>query len=124
MKNQSDNTMTVDQYIASAPEHTQEILRTIRKQVQKQVPDAVESISYEMPAFKLNGKPLIYFAGWQEHIGIYPTPSGVSALDAELAPYKHAKGSVNFPLDKPIPYDLIEKMVLVRKEEIETGAGH
>ena len=84
--------------------------------VREAAPDAIEKISYQMPTFYLNGN-LVHFAAFKNHIGFYPTPSGISTFDDELDPYKRAKGSVRFPLDKPIPYDLIEKIVRFRVKE-------
>jgi uncharacterized protein YdhG (YjbR/CyaY superfamily) len=77
----------------------------------------VEAISYQMPTFKLKGKNLVHFAGYKHHIGFYPTPQGMTAFDDELSKYKHAKGSAQFPLDQPMPYDLIEKIVKFRVGE-------
>ena len=102
---------TVDEYIKTFTPDVQLILEKIRKIVRKASPDAVESISYGMPAYKLNKKPLVYFAAWEKHIGFYATPSGNAAFKKELSAYKGAKGSVQFPLNEPIPYDLIERMV-------------
>jgi uncharacterized protein YdhG (YjbR/CyaY superfamily) len=108
---------TIDEYIKAFPEDVQIILEKIRQTVQKAAPESVETISYQMPAFKLNGRILIYFAAWKEHIGLYPTPSGTEAFKKELSQYKVAKGSVQFPLDKPIPYALIGKIVKFRSSE-------
>jgi len=108
---------SIDEYIRTFNPEIQEILQNIRKIIQSAAPEAVEAISYQMPTFKLNGKNLVHFAGYKHHIGFYPTPHGMTAFDAELSKYKHAKGSVQFPLDEPIPYDLIEKIVKFRVEE-------
>ena len=107
----------VDQYISTFPEDVQVILEKIRSIVKKAAPDAVESIAYQMPAYKTNKKPLVYFAGFKNHIGLYATPSGHEEFSRELSKYKHGKGSVQFPLDKPIPFDLIRQMVEFRVEE-------
>ena len=107
----------VDSYIAAYPEATQVVLITVRGIIKKAAPGAVESISYAIPAYKLNNRPIIYFAGYAKHIGIYATPSGQAAFSEELSKYKQGKGSVQFPLnnpnqpDQPIPYDLIRRMV-------------
>ncbi|MCB9311922.1 MAG: DUF1801 domain-containing protein [Lewinellaceae bacterium] len=85
--------------------------------VREEVPEATESISYGMPAWKLNGKPLVYMAGYRHHVGFYATPSGHEAFQEELAAYKQGKGSVQFPLDQPLPVDLIRRMVRFRAEE-------
>ncbi|MFZ2456804.1 MAG: DUF1801 domain-containing protein [Candidatus Altiarchaeia archaeon] len=108
---------TVDEYIKTFPEGVQVILEKVRRTIQKEAPDAVETIGYQMPAFKQNGRVLVYFAGWKDHIGFYPTPSGTAAFKKELSQYQGAKGSVKFPMDKPIPFDLIEKIVKFRVKE-------
>jgi uncharacterized protein YdhG (YjbR/CyaY superfamily) len=95
------------------PEETQKKLEQIRKAVKKLAPAAEEVISYGMPAFKLNGM-LVFYAGYEKHIGFYPTPSGIEAFKKELSVYKNAKGSVQFPLDKPLPMTLINNMVKFR----------
>ena len=107
----------VDQYISAFPEDVQVILKKIRSIVKKAAPDAVESIAYQMPAYKSNKKPLVYFAGFKNHIGLYATPTGHEEFSRELSKYKHGKGSVQFPLDKPIPYDLIKQIVEFRVQE-------
>jgi len=112
----------IDLYISNFPEDVQEILTQIRTIINKVVPDAVEDISYGMPAFKTNGKPLVYFAGYKNHIGFYATPTGHEYFSAELSNYKQGKGSVQFPIDKPIPFDLIKRIVEFRvKENISKG---
>jgi uncharacterized protein YdhG (YjbR/CyaY superfamily) len=107
----------VNEYIKTFPEDVQRILEKIRAIIKEKVPEAVESISYGMPAYKLYGKPLVYFAAFQNHIGFYATPSGHTELAHELSKYKQGKGSVQFPLDQPIPFDLIERIVAFRVEE-------
>ncbi len=108
---------TIKEYIKTAPKSVQPTLTKIYDTIKKTAPGAVESISYQMPAFKLNGKPLVYFAAWEHHIGFYATPSGNAAFKKELAKYKGAKGSVQFPLDEPIPFTLIERMVKYKVKE-------
>ena len=108
---------TTDDYIKTFPRDIQIILEKIREIIQKAAPEAEESISYQMPAFKLKGKPLVYFAAWKNHIGFYATPSGNKAFKKELSVYKGAKGSVQFQTDKPIPYDLIKKIVVFRMKK-------
>lgn len=108
---------TVNDYIASFPEPVQVILEAIRETIKKEVPEAVESISYGMPAYKLNGKPLVYFAGYAKHIGFYATPTGHEAFAKELSVYKQGKGSVQFPLNEPMPMALIKKIVHFRVGE-------
>ena len=114
MKTQSS---TIDEYIKNFPTDVQRILEKMRQTIRKAAPDAVESISYQMPTFKMNGKNLVHFAAFQKHIGFYPIPSGIEAFKKELSPYKQGKGSVQFPLDEPIPYDLVEKIVKYRVKE-------
>jgi len=108
---------TIDEYIKAFPEDVQGILQKIRLTIRKAAPKAVESISYQMPTFKLNGKGLVYFAAFKNHIGFYPIPSGVKAFEKELSPYKQGKGSVQFPIDKPIPHELVRRIVRFRAKE-------
>ncbi len=107
---------TVDEYISKYPEKVQIILQKFRETIKKAAPEAEEIISYQMPAFKQNGN-LVYFGGWKNHIGFYPTSSGTVAFKKELSVYEGAKGSVKFPLDKPIPYGLVSKIVKFRVRE-------
>ena len=108
---------TVDEYIKTFPEDIQTILKKIRDVIKTSAPGAAESIAYGMPAYKMNGKPLVYFAAFAKHIGFYATPSGHTEFADELSKYKQGKGSVQFPLDKPTPYDLIKRMVIFRVKE-------
>ena len=96
----------------------QSILEKIRQTIQKTAPGAVVVISDQIPTFKLNDKNLVHFGAFKNHIGFYPTPSVIKAFKKELSQYKGAKGSVQFPLNKPIPYDLLEKIVMFRAKEI------
>lgn len=107
----------VENYIAQFPGEVQDILRRVRELVKAHAPDAEESIAYGMPAYKTHKKPLVYFAAFKSHIGLYATPSGHSAFKEELSHYKQGKGSVQFPLNQTIPYDLIEKILRFRVEE-------
>jgi uncharacterized protein YdhG (YjbR/CyaY superfamily) len=107
----------IDEYISRYPDDIQAILQKIRTTIREAAPDAVETISYQMPTFKFAGKYLVYFAAHKNHIGLYPTPGPIQELNAELAPYEAGKGSLRFPLDKPIPYHLITKVVEVRMAE-------
>jgi len=111
------DTQTVDTYIQGFPEEVRELLRKVRSTISQNAPEAVEGIAYGMPAYKANGKPLVYFAGYRSHLGFYATPSGHEAFAKELSRYKQGKGSVQFPLDKPIPYDLIGRIVAFRVKE-------
>ena len=107
---------TIDEYIQTFPTETQKKLRAIRKLISKLAPEATEKISYQMPTFYLNGN-LIHFAAFAHHIGLYPTPSGVEEFKRELSKYKQGKGSVQFPLDEPLPLDLIGRIVKFRVEK-------
>jgi uncharacterized protein YdhG (YjbR/CyaY superfamily) len=107
---------TIDEYIARCPADVQPILRKIRTTIRKAAPAATEKISYQMPGFHLNGM-LVWFAPHNDYIGFYPTASGVEAFKKELAAYEQTKGSVHFPLAKPMPYDLITKIVKYRAAE-------
>lgn len=105
------NYNSIDQYISTFPKEVQEKLEKIRQIIKAIVPEATETISYQMPTFKIGGKNLVHFAGYEKHIGFYPTPTGVDSFKNELSPYKQGKGSVQFKLDEPIPYELISKIV-------------
>ncbi len=102
---------SIDEYIAAFPDDMQKILKKVRSTIQAAAPEAQETISYEIPTFKLNGKYLIYFAGWKNHISIYPIPSGDAAFQKAVEPYVSGKGTLKFPVDKLIPYPLITQMV-------------
>ncbi|HSN61790.1 MAG TPA: DUF1801 domain-containing protein, partial [Ferruginibacter sp.] len=108
---------TIDDYISGFPKETQIVLKKIRMAIKKLVPNAEETISYAIPTFKLNGHYLIYFAAFNNHIGFYATPTGHEKFQEALSKYKQGKGSVQFPLDKPMPYDLIKQIVLFREQE-------
>ncbi len=114
---------TIDQYIAGYPDDVQEILEKVRRTVRKAAPGAEEAIKYRMPTFTLNGN-LVHFAAFKKHIGFYPVPTGIEAFKKELSVYEGGKGSVQFSLDKPIPYDLISRIVKFRvKENLKTAAA-
>jgi uncharacterized protein YdhG (YjbR/CyaY superfamily) len=110
---------TIDEYIAGFPETIQAVLEQVRQTIKKAAPNAEEKISYAIPTFKLNGN-LVHFAAFKNHIGFYALPSGNEAFQEELSAYKSGKGSIQFPLDKPMPLDLITKIVNFRvKENLE-----
>jgi uncharacterized protein YdhG (YjbR/CyaY superfamily) len=109
----------IDDYISDFPGETQKYLNEMRELIRKLAPDSVESISYAIPTFSLNGKYLVYFAGFKNHIGLYPTPVGMEAFKEELLNYKTGKGSVQFPLNKPLPIALITKIVKYQIEQNE-----
>lgn len=108
---------TADEYIASFPKEVQQLMEQVRATIKQAAPEAQESISYGMPAYKTNGKSLVYFAAFKNHIGFYATPTGHSEFAEELSKYKQGKGSVQFPLNKPIPLELISRIVKFRVEE-------
>lgn len=111
---------TVDAYIADQPEDMQRVLSTLRATIQKTVPDAVEIISYGMPAYKLHGRVLMYFAGWAEHYAIYPgSLNALAELADEVAPYKVTKGTIRFEREMAVPVALIKKIASLRKREVE-----
>ena len=105
--------ITIDDYINSFPKDIQELLKQIRLTIKNTAPEAIETINYKMPTFQFNGN-LVHFAAYKQHIGFYPAPSGIEAFKKDLSEYKWAKGSVQFPLDKTIPLDLIAEIVKFR----------
>lgn len=111
---------TVDEYIQQFPKDVQGILKKIRQIICTAAPKAEESISYGMAGYKLNGKALIYFGGWKTHIGLYALPSGTAAFRKELTKYKTSKGTIQFQLEKRVPYGLVKKIVLFRVKEVNT----
>src|SRR5213594_402579 len=117
MDSNKNRLRTIDEYIETFPKEVQPILEKVRQTIRKAAPKAVETISYQMPTFKLNGKGLVYFAAFKNHIGFYPIPSGIEAFKEELSQYKLGKGSVQFPIEKPIPYDLVRRIVRFRARE-------
>src|SRR5690606_18339110 len=116
---ETKNYKNTEEYILQFPKEVQVILKKIREIVLKNTPNAIESISYGMPAFKLLGKPLVYFAGYKNHIGFYALPSGNEAFKKQLSNYKTGKGSIQFSLDKEMPWKLIEEIVKFRAKEIQ-----
>ena len=114
-------TQTIDEYIAGFPDDVQAILQQIRMLIRELAPDAEEAMRYGVPTFRLNGN-LVHFAGFKKHIGFYPTPGGIEKFKQELSVYESAKGSVQFPLDQPIPYDLIRRIVEFRVKQATEAA--
>jgi len=108
---------SIDEYIALFPAEIQAILQKIRTTIKEIVPDAVEAIKYQMPTFVFKKKNLVHFAAFKNHIGFYPTPSGIEQFKEALVAYASSKGAVQFPLDKPIPYDLIAEITRFRVME-------
>jgi uncharacterized protein YdhG (YjbR/CyaY superfamily) len=107
---------TIDEYIASFPEEVQEILQELRATIREAAPEAEETISYRMPTFNLEGN-LVHFAAYKNHIGFYPTPSGIENFKEALSAYEGAKGSVKFPINQPLPFETIAKIVKFRVQE-------
>jgi uncharacterized protein YdhG (YjbR/CyaY superfamily) len=106
----------IDEYIRLFPDDIQALLQSLRQTIREAAPDAEETISYQMPAFKQNGM-LVYFAAFKKHIGFYPTSSGIEAFKEELSAYEGSKGTVRFPIDKPLPLDLVRDIVKFRVRE-------
>lgn len=109
---------SIDEYIAEFPPEVQEKLTAIRELIRSHAPDATETIAYAIPTFDLKDKHLVHFAGFEHHIGFYPIPTGMEAFKEELSAYKTGKGSVQFPLDQPLPTDLIRRVVEFRVAEV------
>jgi uncharacterized protein YdhG (YjbR/CyaY superfamily) len=108
---------TIDEYIETFPKDVQKILEKLRRTIRKAAPGSIETISYQMPTFKLNGRFLVSFAAWQHHIGLYPIPSGSETFKREISQYKGAKSTVRFQLERPVPYDLVAQLVVFRVKE-------
>lgn len=108
---------SVNEYVSTLPENAQKAMGEIIAAIKENVPDAEEHISYNMPAFKVNGEYFIHFSAWKKHIGMYPIPAGNEAFQKEIEPYRSAKSSLNFPLDKSMPIKLIEKFIKFRIAE-------
>ena len=118
---QAGRFQTIDEYIQTFPKDIRKILEKVRQTIKEATPDAEEAISYQIPTFKLNGN-LVHFAAFKKHIGFYPAPTGSEAFKKELSVYKAGKGSVQFPLDQPMPYELIAQIVAFRVfENLEKG---
>lgn len=114
---------SVDEYIATAEPDARQMLQELRSVLIAAVPDAKERISWGMPTLDLNGKHLLFFAGYAHHVGFYPLPRAIEAFKEELKSYKTAKGSVQFPLDRPLPLDLVRRLVEFRVQEVLAGGG-
>ena len=112
-----NQTGTIDQYLAGFPDDVRAILEQVRSVIRQEAPEAQETIKYAIPTFMLKGKNLVHFAAFKNHIGFYATPSGHEAFKAELSAYKQGKGSVQFPLDEPMPLDLIRRIARFRVAE-------
>lgn len=124
METNETATNEVNNYIAGFPAEVQEILEKIRGIIREEAPAAEEAMKYAIPTFTLKGKNLVHYAAFDKHIGFYPTPTGIEQFKGELSKYKGAKGSVQFPLDEPIPFDLIRQIVAFRvRESLEKAAA-
>lgn len=119
---QHSKATTIDDYIAEFPSEVQHMMQRLRAVIRDLAPEAEEGISYAIPTFRVKGTYLVYFAGFKNHIGFYPTPSGTEVFKKDLAKYKTGKGSVQFPLDQPLPVALITKIVKYRLKEISEKA--
>jgi len=108
---------TIDEYISTFPADIKAILEKIRQTIQQAVPEATETMSYGIPTFDLNSQHLVFFGGWKHHISLYPLPAGDEAFQQKISHYKKEKSTLRFPLDKPIPYDLVGEIVLLLKQE-------
>lgn len=117
MKSLKNEPKNIDEYIAGFPKNVQKILEQIRSMIRKIAPDAEETISYKMPTFNYKGQYLVYFAAYKNHIGFYPAPTGNADFEEELTLYGAGKGTLKFPLNKPIPFDVIRKVVEYRMKE-------
>lgn len=113
---------TIDDYLSGFPSQTRELLQLIRSLIHETVPEAGEKISYGIPTTTIGNTYLLYFAGYKKHVSVYPAPSGPAALDEMLAPYRSGKGTLQFPLDKPLPVELLRKVILRRLELARTKA--
>lgn len=122
MENNNSTFNSIDEYIASFPSEVQSILQQLRQTIRDLVPEATEKFSYQMPTFALHGN-LVHFAAYKKHIGFYPAPSGIREFAQELSAYKGSKGAVQFPIDKPLPYELISRIVLFRAAENKEKAN-
>jgi uncharacterized protein YdhG (YjbR/CyaY superfamily) len=119
MSAEQETPKTIDEYIAGFPADVQEILQKVRRTIREAAPDAEEAIKYRLPTFTLNGN-LVHFGAFKEHVGFYPTPTGIERFEKELSVYESSKGAVQFPFDKPIPFNLIREIVEFRvKENLE-----
>jgi uncharacterized protein YdhG (YjbR/CyaY superfamily) len=118
---ENEKTVTIDAYIAAFPVEVQAILDSLRAAIREAAPGAVEAFSYQMPTFKLKGKNLAHFAAYKHHIGFYPTPAPIENFAEELTPYKTSKGAIQFPLDQPLPFDLIKRIVASHAQTILQG---
>ena len=123
MANQKAATKSVDDYIEGFPDHTRAILNKVRRTIRKAARSALETISYGMPAFCVNDTYLVYFGGYKKHLSLYPVPKGTQALTAQMKPLRAGQGTLRFPLDRPISYQLIARIVRALLKENAARAG-
>ena len=123
MKSEKIRFSSIDEYIASFPEDIQKIMNQLRETIKAAAPDAEEKISYNMPTFTLNGKYLVYFAGWKNHIAFYGAPKGIPEINEDLSAYESGQGTLQFPYKEPMPLDLITKIVIFRAAENREKTG-
>lgn len=116
MQSDSNQITSIDEYISEYPENIQRLLEQMRMTIRAAAPAAIEVISYRLPTFKLNGN-LVHFGAFKQHIGFYPTPSAITTFQEELAPYYVSKGAIRFPVDQPLPLDLVQRIVAFRVQE-------
>jgi uncharacterized protein YdhG (YjbR/CyaY superfamily) len=114
---------SVEEYIGSFPADVRAILEHVRRAILDAVPGAGETISYQIPTITLDGRRLLYFAGWKHHISVYPAPAGDEDLERRLGPYRSAKSTLKFPLSRPVPYDLIEQVAKLALRQRQDGGG-
>lgn len=122
MKRGSTAFTTIDEYVATFPPDVQKVLQEVRSTIRRAAPDAVETVKYGIPTF-VQGENLVHFGGFKTHVGFYPSPSGIEAFKNDLSAYEGAKGSVQFPLDKPMPLRLIARIVKFRVKEVQQKTG-
>ena len=111
------NYQSIDEYIGTFPDDIQSRLESMRQIIKSVIPSAIETISYQIPTFKINNKNIVHFSAYKKHIGLYPGPSAIEHFKEELSQYKWSKGAVQFPLDNPIPSELVKKIVIFRARE-------
>ena len=111
------NYQSIDEYIGTFPDDIQSRLESMRQIIKSVIPGAIETISYQIPTFKINNKNIVHFSAYKKHIGLYPGPSTIEHFKEELSQYKWSKGAVQFPLDNPIPSELVKKIVIFRARE-------
>ncbi|MBL1073756.1 DUF1801 domain-containing protein [Nocardia sp. 2] len=108
---------TVDDYLAGFPDDVRAVLERIRATLHAAVPDGTEDISYQIPTIRVDGRAVVYLAGWKQHVSVYPVPAGDAAFEEAIAPYRAGRGTLKFPLHKPIPYELIGRMAALLAEQ-------